>query len=122
MGKYILVILILVLSAASYFYISTAEKPENKIEYIQGFMKEGKLVDFSGAIEMNSIEDLSYRVDKNKINIYYGKVQIILKEADLLKDDIKKGLSGIGITYTKIENEYTFYYKGQAIKRVVSRS
>lgn len=121
MGKYILIILLLVISAASYFYISNAEKPENKIEYIQSFMKDGKIVDFSGAVEMNSIDDLSYRIDKNKVTIYYGKVQIILKDEDLLKDTIQKGLSSIGITYNKLENEYVFYYKGQAIKRVVSR-
>lgn len=121
MGKYILIILLLVISAASYFYISNAEKPENKIEYIQSFMKDGKIVDFSGAVEINSIDDLSYRIDKNKVTIYYGKVQIILKDEDLLKDTIQKGLSSIGITYNKLENEYVFYYKGQAIKRVVSR-
>lgn len=111
-----------------YSDISTRNNSYSQIEYINSFMRNGKLNDYANKIGMKDWEtDIKWFYDKDKgvVKIDYGYMKMTFKIKEFQTDRCQQALGTIGITskVVKLDNgtlKLKLYYHDQELERWIS--
>lgn len=80
-----------------------------------------ELKDYDNEIGVKSIDDIGFTIKKDKIYLYYGKMEFELGSKELMDEEFMNGMKQIGIEIKKKKNgKYKITYWGKDVREWVN--